>query len=70
MGGGDDSLGHDPEKEREEIAANAGDMIDIAVGPDGSDHKAAGAAPYGRDGTLRRYLRFDIIHANEVEAYI
>jgi hypothetical protein len=70
MGGGDDPLDHDPEKEREEIAANAGDLIDIAVSPNGSDHKAAGAAPYGRDGTVRRYLSAGIIYANEREAYI
>lgn len=65
-----DPLEHDPEKEREEIAANAGDLIDIAVGAGGADHKSAGAAPYGRDGTTRKYLSAGIIYANEKEAYI
>ncbi|KAF2431034.1 hypothetical protein EJ08DRAFT_632712 [Tothia fuscella] len=61
---------HDPEKERVEMAANAGDLIDLAVGPDGPDNKAAGAAPYGRDGTPRKYLSSGIIYANERDAYI
>jgi hypothetical protein len=70
MLGGADVQAQDPEKEREEVVANAGDLIDIAVGPDGSDHKAAGAAPYGRDGTARKYLSAGIIYANATEAYI
>jgi hypothetical protein len=60
----------DPEKEREEVVMNAGDLIDVAVGPDGADHKAAGAAPYGRDGTTRKYTAAGVIYANEKEAYI
>jgi hypothetical protein len=70
MVGGVDRLDFDPEKEREQIAAGAGDLIDIAVGPNGSDHKAAGAAPFGRDGTTRKYLSAGIIYPNEKEAYI
>ncbi|KIW06793.1 uncharacterized protein PV09_02473 [Verruconis gallopava] len=65
-----DAQDHDPEKEREEIAASAGDLIDIAVGSDELDHKAAGSAPYGRDGTTRKYLSAGVIYANEKEAYI
>jgi hypothetical protein len=64
-----DTQEYDPEKEREEIAANAGDLIDISAGPD-ADNKAAGAAPYGKDGTARRYPNSGIIYANEHEAYI
>lgn len=60
----------DPEKERSEIAQTAGDLIDVATGPDGPDHKAAGVAPYGRDGTTRRYLQAGVIYANDYEAYI
>jgi hypothetical protein len=60
----------DPEKERKEIAANAGDMIDIATGVDGSDNKAYGIAPYGKEGTPRLYRQCGVIYANENDAYI
>jgi hypothetical protein len=60
----------DPEKERQELAANAADLIDLASGPNGPDNKAAGAAPYGNDGTPRQYRTAGIIYANEREAYI
>lgn len=60
----------DPEKERSEMAATAGDLIDVATGPDGPDNKAAGVSPYGRDGTTRRYLQAGVIYANEREAYL
>jgi len=60
----------DLEKERSEIAATAGDLIDVATGPDGPDHKAAGSSAYGRDGTTRRYLQAGVIYANEREAYL
>lgn len=60
----------DPAKEREQTVETAGDVIDIAAGPDGPDNKAAGSAPYGRDGTRRLYLQSGVIYANEKEAYI
>ncbi|KAF2401320.1 hypothetical protein EJ06DRAFT_576158 [Trichodelitschia bisporula] len=60
----------EPEKEREETAATAGDLIDIASGPEGPDNKASGVSRYGRDGTVRQYLHAGIIYANEREAYI
>jgi hypothetical protein len=60
----------DAEKERQEIAANAGDLIDIATGSGGPDNKAQGSAPYGRDGTARQYRRSGVIYANEKDAYL
>jgi hypothetical protein len=65
-----DNAVDDPEKERNEIAATAGDLIDVATGPDGPDNKAAGIASYGRDGTVRRYLQAGVIYADEREAYL
>jgi hypothetical protein len=46
------------------------DLIDISTGPEGADNKAAGSAPYGRDGHKRSYLTAGIIYANETDAYI
>jgi hypothetical protein len=60
----------DPEKERQEIAEHAGDLIDISSGKDNADHKAAGSAPYGKEGTPRKYLTAGVIYANDREAYM
>lgn len=65
-----DPIPDDPEKERSEIVSAAGDLIDVANGPDGPDSKAAGVATYGRDGTIRSYLHAGVIYANEKEAYL
>jgi hypothetical protein len=60
----------DPEKERQEIAEHAGDLIDISSGKDNADHKAAGSAPYGKEGVPRKYLNAGVIYANDKEAYM
>jgi len=65
-----DLITEDPEKERNEIVSTAGDLIDVASGPDGPDNKASGATAYGRDGTVRSYLHAGVIYANEKEAYL
>lgn len=59
-----------PEKAQQEIAATAGDLIDISTAITRKDHKAAGLATWGRDGSLRLYKSAGIIYANEKEAYI
>ncbi|KAF1817114.1 DDHD domain-containing protein [Eremomyces bilateralis CBS 781.70] len=60
----------DPEKERTETAAGAGELIDISNGPDGPDNKATGTSPFGKDGRVRHYASAGIIYANEKDAYI
>ena len=60
----------DPEKERYEIVSTAGDLIDVACGPDGPDNKSSGVTTYGRDGRVRSYLNAGVIYANEKEAYL
>lgn len=60
----------DPEKERQELAEHAGHLIDISSGKEDSDHKAAGSAPYGKEGTPRKYLSAGVIYANDREAYM
>jgi hypothetical protein len=59
-----------PEKERQEIAATAGDLIDISTGTSGQDHRAAGTALWGRDGIIREYKTAGVLYANEKDAYI
>jgi hypothetical protein len=58
------------EKVRQDVASAAGDLIDISTGPTGPDNKAAGVAPYGRDGTARLYRTAAVIYANDTDAYI
>jgi hypothetical protein len=65
-----DSTVEDIEKQRQEIAATAGDLIDIATGFAERDNKAAGTASWGRDGTVRQYRTAGVIYANEKDAYI
>ncbi|KAK3044873.1 hypothetical protein LTS18_000125, partial [Coniosporium uncinatum] len=60
----------DPETERQEFVATAGDIIDTINGPDGPDNKAAGKTHYGKNGLPRSYLNAGVIFANEKEAYI
>ncbi|RDI85688.1 hypothetical protein Vi05172_g4396 [Venturia inaequalis] len=60
----------DPEKEQQELAEHAGDLIDISSGKEEADHKAAGSAPYGKEGTPRKYLSAGVIYANDQEAYM
>jgi len=65
-----DPAAEDSEKERNEIVSTAGDLIDVASGPDGPDNKAAGTTTYGRDGTMHSYLHAGVMYANEKEAYL
>jgi hypothetical protein len=58
------------EKARQDMAAAAGDIIDSSTGPTGPDNKAAGSAPYGRDGNVRLYRTAAVIYANGTDAYI
>ncbi|KAF1989501.1 hypothetical protein K402DRAFT_372296 [Aulographum hederae CBS 113979] len=60
----------DPEKERKETVASAGDIIDAINGPNGPDNKAAGTAPFGKDGYVRTYTQCQVIYANEKDAYV
>jgi hypothetical protein len=59
-----------PEKERQEIAASAGDLIDISTGISGQDHKAAGTPMWGRDGIIREYKNAGVLYSNGRDAYI
>jgi hypothetical protein len=63
-------VAEDPEKQRQEVAAAAGDLIDIATAAAGQDNKAAGTALYGRDGNLRLYRTAAVVYANDKDAYI
>jgi hypothetical protein len=58
------------EKIRQDMASAAGELIDTATGPSGPDNKAAGSAPYGRDGNVRLYRTAAVIYANDTDAYI
>jgi hypothetical protein len=60
----------DPEKERRDIVASLGEMIDKATGLNGSDNKASGSSPFGKDGISRLYKSAGVIYANEKDAYI
>lgn len=60
----------DPEKERQELLLNVGDVIDIAAGEDGADNKATGICRYGRDGSIRQYSTAGVIYADGKTAYI
>lgn len=60
----------DPEKERQELLFNVGDIIDIAAGDDGADNKATGICRYGRDGSVRQYSTAGVIYADSKTAYI
>lgn len=59
-----------PEQERARDVENACDLIDISIGPDGSDNKAAGSVTYGRHGPIRMYAMSGVIYANAIEAHI
>ena len=60
----------DPEKERECVIKDAGDLVDVSTAQTGIDNKASGLAPYGRDGYKRLYRTAGVIYANYKEAYI
>lgn len=60
----------DPEKERECVIKDAGDLVDVSTALTGIDNKASGHAPYGRDGYKRLYRTAGVVYANDKEAYI